>query len=113
MIAASADSETSHFDLLFNSDYLKNGVPAHYKKTLLLLMKVRTEDFDMEKIVKAGFASQYKSGENSYAVSLERELYSDVCYRLLINYISDEDAVEETDACEILKNLVDYIRNGK
>ena len=109
MISASTDNSKSHFDLLFNSDYLKRDVPEHYKKTLLLLMKVRTENFDMEKIVKAGFASQYKPGDTSYAVSLERELYSDVCYRLLIRYISDEDSAECADACEILKNLVNYI----
>ena len=113
MIETSADGETSHFDLLFNSDYLKNGVPEHYKKTLLLLMKVRAENFDMEKIVKAGFASQYKPGENSYAVNLERELYADVCFRLLINYISDDISNERTDACEILKNLVTYIHKQK
>lgn len=109
MLSASTDDSKSHFDLLFNSDYLKRGVPEHYKKTLLLLMKVRTESFDMEKIVKSGFASQYKPGEDSYAVSLERELYADVCYRLLIRYISDEGSAEHTDACKILKNLVNYI----
>ncbi len=109
MISGSTDDSRSHFDLLFNSDYLKHGVPEHYKKTLLLLMKVRTENFDMEKIVKAGFASQYKPGETSGAVILERELYSDVCYRLLIRYISDDGAAENADASEILKNLVNYI----
>ena len=84
MIAPFIDGEHNPFDILFNSDYLTSVVPEHFKKILLILLKVKTESFDMEKVVKEGYMRGFPIAEGDPMGTLKSELYADICYRLLI-----------------------------
>ena len=108
MIAPFIVGNRHQFDILFNSDYMNNAVPEHFKRILLLLLKVRTESFDMEKIVKNNFARQFPSGGDSPAERIKREIYADICYRLLI-YSLTAKKEEDFDVYKILRDITDYI----
>lgn len=108
MIAPFIVGNRHQFDILFNSDYMNAAVPEHFKRILLLLLKVRTESFDMEKIVKNNFARQFPSGDDSSTERIKREIYADICYRLLI-YSLTAKKEEDFDVYKILRDITDYI----
>ena len=108
MIAPFVDGNHHPFDVLFNSDYLNSVVPEHFKSILLLLLKVKTESFDMEKVVKGGFISNYPIREGNVVDVLKSELYADICYRLLIYSLTTKKE-EDFDAYKILKDITEYI----
>lgn len=110
MLAPLVQADTQPFDILFNSSYLSESVPESYKKTFLLLLKVRTESFDMEKIVKDGFSSRYNPEDTSVDAELKRELYADICYRMLIYSITHNK--ELPNGKELINELVEYINSS-
>ena len=98
------------FDVMFNSSYLLSNVPTHYKRMFLSLLKVRTNNFDMERIVKDGFARHYMPGDETADAQLGRALYSDVCYRLLVYSITHEQ--QALNGHKVINDLVNYINNN-
>lgn len=108
MMATFADGRRP-FDVLFNSDYIDRCVPESYKKTLMLLLRVRTDSFDMEKIVKDGFSRQYQPDDNSPDVKLQRQLYADICYRLLIYALSNDGKKKDVNIYEAFEKLSKYL----
>ena len=111
MIAPFIVENHHQFDIMFNSNYLRDNVPEHFKRILLLLLKVRTENFDMEKIVKENFARQFPAKNNSVAECIKRDLYADVCYRLLINALTEGEI--KFDAYTVLGDLIGFITNNE
>lgn len=109
MIAPFIKDGVHSFDVMFNSSYLLNTVPQHYKRMFLSLLKVRTNNFDMEKLVKAGFARHYMPRDESADAQLGRELYCDLCYRLLVYSITHENRT--IDGHKVINDLVKYV-NG-
>ena len=98
------------FDVMFNSSYLLSNVPTNYKRMFLSLLKVRTNNFDMERIVKDGFARHYMPGDETVDAQLGRALYSDVCYRLLVYSITHEQ--QALNGHKVINDLVSYINNN-
>ncbi len=99
------------FDVMFNSSYLGDFVPQNYKNMFLLLLKVRTNNFDMENIVKEGFARHYIPGDDSPTVKLERELYCDICYRLLVYSLTHPN--EQINGHKSINDLAKYINENE
>lgn len=110
MIAPFIVDNHHQFDIMFNTNYLNESVPEHFKRILLLLLKVRTETFDMEKIVKENFARQFPSKDGSVEETIKRELYADICYRLLISALTAGKI--EFNAYEVLGDLVRFMTNN-
>ena len=108
MIAPFVDGEHNPFDILFNSDYLTSVVPEHFKSILLILLKVKTESFDMEKVVKEGYIRGFPIAEGDPMGTLKSELYADICYRLLIYSLTTKKD-EDFDAYKILRDIAEYI----
>lgn len=107
MIAPFIKDGKHSFDIMFNSSYLNDYVPQSYKRMFLLLLKVRTNNFNMEQLVKDSFARHYLPGDNSSNIKLERELYSDICYRLLVHSLTHPE--EKVDGHKAINDLVKYI----
>lgn len=105
MIAPLTDESHNAFDVLFNGDYLHDAFPESFKRVFMTLLKVRTESFDMEKITKDGFACQYEPSDNSYEAALRRELYADICYRLLIHTLTDPEGMKSINIYDTLRTL--------
>ena len=63
----------------------------------------------MEKLVKAGFARHYMPGDESADAQLGRELYCDLCYRLLVYSITHENRT--INGHKVINDLVKYV-NG-
>lgn len=105
MIAPLTDESHNAFDILFNGDYLHDALPESFKRAFMILLKVRTESFDMEKITKDGFANQYKPNDTSYEAQLQREIYADVCYRLLIHTLTDPERMKSINIYDTLRVL--------
>jgi AcrR family transcriptional regulator len=111
MIAPFIVDNHHQFDIMFNTNYLNESVPEHFKRILLLLLKVRTETFDMEKIVKENFARQFPSKDGSVEDMIKRDLYADVCYRLLINALTEGEI--KFNAYAVLGDLIGFITNNE
>ena len=111
MIAPFIVDNHHQFDIMFCSDYLRDNVPEHFKRILLLLLKVRTENFDMERIVKENFARQFPIKDGSVEDMIKRDLYADVCYRLLINTLTEGEI--KFDAYAVLGDLIGFITNNE
>lgn len=111
MIAPFIVDNHRQFDIMFCSDYLRDNVPEHFKRILLLLLKVRTDNFDMEKIVKENFARQYPVKDDSVEEMIKRDLYSDICYRLLINALTEGEI--KYNAYTALGDLIGFIINNE
>ena len=111
MIAPFILENHHQFDIMFNSDYLQSNVPEHFKRILLLLLKVRTENFDMEKIVKENFARQFPVKSDSVEECIKRDLYTDVCYRLLINALTEGEI--KFNAYTVLGDIIGFITNNE
>lgn len=109
MIMPFINDDRGPFDIMFNTTYLQDNVPEYYKKILLLLLKVRSENFDMERIVKDGFASHYNNDDDSETTELKRQLYVDICYRMLIYALTHEMSLENANGHAILDDLFGYI----
>lgn len=107
MIAPFIVDNHHQFDIMFCSDYLRDNVPEHFKRILLLLLKVRTENFDMEKIVKENFARQFPINDGGVENMIKRDLYADICYRLLINALTEGEIT--FDAYKVLGDLTGFI----
>ena len=113
VMMATFSNDRRPFDVLFNSDYIERFVPESYKQTLLTLLRVRTDNFDMEKIVKDGFSRQYQPDDNSPDVKLQRQLYADICYRLLIYALSNDGKKKDVNVYEVFKKLSKYLEPQK
>lgn len=111
MIAPFIVGNHHQFDIMFNTNYLNESVPEHFKRILLLLLKVRTETFDMERVVKENFARQFPAKNNSVEENIKRELYADICYRLLINALTSGKI--DFDAYKVLRDLTGFITNNE
>ena len=111
MIAPFIMENHHQFDIMFNSNYLQDNVPEHFKRILLLLLKVRTESFDMEKVVKENFARQFPAKNDSIEESIKRDLYADVCYRLLIDALTEGEI--KFDVYTVLGDLIGFITNNE
>lgn len=113
MIAPLTDESHNAFDILFNGDYLHDAFPESFKRVFITLLQVRTESFDMEKITKDGFRYQYKPNDDSYEATLQRELYSDICYRLLIHTLNDPEKMKSINIYDILRTLINDLTSAK
>lgn len=113
MIAPLTDENHHVFDVLFNGDFLREAFPESFKRVFMILLRVRTESFDMEQITKDGFAHQYKPEDASFEAQLQREIYADICYRLLIHSLTDPDRMKETNIYSTLRSLMEHLTSGE
>lgn len=109
MIAPLTDGSRHPFDVLFCGDYLTLALPDSFKRIFSSLLQVHTEEFDMERITKEGFAYQYKPNENSYEIGLQREIYADICYRLLLHSLSEPERMKQLDVYKMLRDISEYL----
>lgn len=83
--------ESKNFlEILFHTSYLEESFPVEYKKYFFQLLQIQTSNFDLRKMIREGFKGAYTPSDDSPAPELERELFADIAFRLLVYRLSEE-----------------------
>lgn len=102
-------SSKNLFDILFHTSYLEEHFPEEYKKYFFQLMQIQTANFNLQKMIHDGFMHAYIPSESSPSPQLEKELFADIAFRMLIYRLSDASPKLLDGGQKVLRSLMEQL----